>query len=208
MSVLTDEQITIGEREWREKRAEEDRKRESARNYAKDCCHRFGLEYEERAPIKARAEKKCRAIVEYLELAPTGEDLASGKVFKTEREEFLIFSAFVSTKQGGLIACFEIIHRDFFDDRYGHSSGESMDFTQWLWRKVHEHQESPEDIAYKEDWKRRRAEETAKREEWEKKNGEARWAERSELYLDGDPDGAPICEKPVAGGREERDDLY
>jgi hypothetical protein len=190
MNMLTDEELAVREREWREKRAEEDREREARITYEIKFCLRFGIKHESESLIKVRAEKKCRAIIEYLGLSPTEEDLAAGKIFKTRREEFTILSAFVSTTKGGLVSCVEINSRD--------ESGEASEgwerrcassgFRDWIWQERYKHHKTAEEIENEEHWKRSRAEAAVRhaeylvrRAEWEKKNSALRWAERKEL---------------------------
>jgi hypothetical protein len=77
MNTQTDDEIAVRESEWLKKRAEEDRRREAAIDYADDFCSRFGVKSsgcDDLGLIRIRAEKKCRAIIEYLELSPTEED--------------------------------------------------------------------------------------------------------------------------------------
>jgi hypothetical protein len=141
-------------------------------------CSRFGIKPPPDGDlIKVRAEKKCQAIIEYLGLAPTPEDLKTGKIFQVERGQYTIIAAFISTKQGGLIGAATIIETAC--QQYGFTSSSSLDG--WVWRKVYDHHKTAEDVEREEDFKRRREERLIKSAEWEKKNTELRRTEYLEL---------------------------
>jgi hypothetical protein len=139
-----------------------------------EFCRKFGLKDEERELVKVRAEKKCRAVIEYLGLAPTDDDLATGTVFKIQIQGCTFKSAFISTKKGGLIGAIIISTRDGGD----HTPSELRD---WVCREVYNHHKTAEDIAQLEDYKRMREAYLVKRAEWEKRNQELRRAEYEEL---------------------------
>jgi hypothetical protein len=146
--------------------------------YKEKFCSRFDLKQPDGDLIKVFAEKKSRTIIQYLGLAPTDDDLKFGKIFKVERDQCTISSAFISTKQGGLIGAVEIIETD--PQQYGFANSSSC-LSDWVCRKVCDHHKTAEDIKQEEDFKRRREEAWAKSAEWEKKNTELRDAEYTEL---------------------------
>jgi hypothetical protein len=159
-----------------------ERKREALETRRRDFCQKFGLKYDEdQHLIKIRAKKKCQDIADYLGLKPTDYDLATGKVFSTEKDGYTFKSAFVSTKQGGWIAVVRITStNDDNDDCYAVSK-----LKEWIWEKVYDHHRTPEQIAeqiaQEERYKKLREENEAKRVEWEKKNNERLSAERIAL---------------------------
>jgi hypothetical protein len=137
-------------------------------------CSKFGIKVPDGDLIKVRAEKKCRAIIEYLGLAPTDDDLKTGKIFKIERDQGTISSAFVSTKQGGMIGGVVIGTPNY-------ANYISSDLHNWISRKVYDHHRTAEDIEREEYYKRLHEETLARHAEWEQKNNELRHAEYLEL---------------------------
>lgn len=89
----------------------------------------------------------------------------------------MVASAFVSTKQGGLIACVETV----LDYNGDYAKRISSEFYRWISDKVYEHHKTAEDIAREEDFKRSLEESAARRAEWGKKNSELRAVEYKEL---------------------------
>jgi hypothetical protein len=156
--------------------SEQERNRMALIAYEMEFCEKFGGKNKDHGySIKVRAANKCRDIIKHLELKPTDDDFCTGKVFTSKRDGYVFKSAFISTKQGGLIACIFIRLPGWDEDHVPY------DMHRWIDSKVYDHHKTAEMIAAEEDFKRRKEEAEVKHAEWEKQNSAERAAEREEL---------------------------